>query len=379
MKIIFICGSLEPGRDGVGDYTRRLSEELIRQGQSITIIAFNDHHALESIETIQNVNGISINILRLSGRESSKNRFNKSFEFIDQFDPEWLSLQYVPFSFHQKGLPWRLAKQLKLLGNGRKWHVMFHELWVGMELGANYKMILWGRLQKAIIRLFYFQLNPSLVHTQTRLHQFQLNDLGINAEILPLFSNISVIKSINANNINKSSVGEKTQLSLVAFGTIQSGAPFLQFAKEASNYEKCNNVKITLTLLGRPHPEQEKWSSIWINEGLTVKNLGELPAEGVSEILLNATFGIASTAFINIEKSGSVAAMLNHGLPVICISKPWEVKNLAGFKPQYKDVSEYKPGNLHNCLNAGFHQTGNDFSLQKISEKFIETLKLRRP
>jgi hypothetical protein len=24
IKILFICGSLEPGKDGVGDYTRRL-------------------------------------------------------------------------------------------------------------------------------------------------------------------------------------------------------------------------------------------------------------------------------------------------------------------------------------------------------------------
>lgn len=25
MTILFLCGSLEPGRDGVGDYTRRLA------------------------------------------------------------------------------------------------------------------------------------------------------------------------------------------------------------------------------------------------------------------------------------------------------------------------------------------------------------------
>ena len=28
MKIVFICGSLEPGRDGVGDYVWRLSSEF---------------------------------------------------------------------------------------------------------------------------------------------------------------------------------------------------------------------------------------------------------------------------------------------------------------------------------------------------------------
>ena len=30
MNLLFICGSLEPGKDGVGDYIRRLSSELLQ-------------------------------------------------------------------------------------------------------------------------------------------------------------------------------------------------------------------------------------------------------------------------------------------------------------------------------------------------------------
>lgn len=33
MRLAFICVSLEPGRDGVGDYTRSLAAECIRQGR----------------------------------------------------------------------------------------------------------------------------------------------------------------------------------------------------------------------------------------------------------------------------------------------------------------------------------------------------------
>ena len=42
MKIAFICGSIEPGRDGVGDYTRRLAIELIKNSYEVAVIALHE-------------------------------------------------------------------------------------------------------------------------------------------------------------------------------------------------------------------------------------------------------------------------------------------------------------------------------------------------
>lgn len=42
MNILFICGSIEMGKDGVGDYTRRLAGEFIRLGHKASIVAIND-------------------------------------------------------------------------------------------------------------------------------------------------------------------------------------------------------------------------------------------------------------------------------------------------------------------------------------------------
>jgi hypothetical protein len=42
MKIVFVCGSVEIGRDGVGDYTRQLGLELLNQGHEVRIIGIND-------------------------------------------------------------------------------------------------------------------------------------------------------------------------------------------------------------------------------------------------------------------------------------------------------------------------------------------------
>jgi hypothetical protein len=56
MKIIFLCGSLEPGCDGVGDYTRRLAGELIKQGHHIAAVALNDQYLQEEFTGMQQTN-----------------------------------------------------------------------------------------------------------------------------------------------------------------------------------------------------------------------------------------------------------------------------------------------------------------------------------
>ena len=42
MKIVFICGSAQPGKDGVGDYVRLLALSLLKMGHQAAIVAYND-------------------------------------------------------------------------------------------------------------------------------------------------------------------------------------------------------------------------------------------------------------------------------------------------------------------------------------------------
>ena len=50
MKIMFICGSLEPGKDGVGDYTRRLCAHLKKHHIEVGILAYNDKFINSELE-----------------------------------------------------------------------------------------------------------------------------------------------------------------------------------------------------------------------------------------------------------------------------------------------------------------------------------------
>jgi hypothetical protein len=67
----------------------------------------------------------------------------------------------------------------------------------------------------------------------------------------------------------------------------------------------------------------EYGSSLWDSlaassyPAFSFSQLGQLPAECVSEQLQHADFGIAVMPSLLVDKSSAVAAMVSHGLPVI--------------------------------------------------------------
>ena len=109
VRILFICSSLELGNDGVGDYTRKLACALIGRGHSAAIIAINDRRLNGDIwQGKQNDENTEVQVLRLSHSQPWGFRLNKAKEFIKALNVDWISLQYVPFGFHLKGLPFNL-------------------------------------------------------------------------------------------------------------------------------------------------------------------------------------------------------------------------------------------------------------------------------
>jgi hypothetical protein len=364
MKIVFLCGSLEPGRDGVGDYTRRLSGELIRKGHLITIIAINDHHISESIESIQYVDGISINVLRLSGKESSKNRFNKVFQFTDLFKPEWLSLQFVPFSFHKKGLPWGLAKQLALLGNGRKWHIMFHELWVGMDKNDSLKLKILGRLQKHIVKKTIDKLDPKIINTQTRLYQAQLDRMGYESEILPLFGNIPYLY--------QSEEKRNGLINIAVFGGIHQGAKLEKFINELP---KANKYKFHF--IGSNGPEQGNWIVTLSKNNVDYQLHGWLGIEEISKILSKCHWGLTSTPYYLSDKSGSAATMLEHNLIVFCIARQWNPRDIKVEVLANDAIIEWKTTlDMESFISCKRYKAENN--IEFIAKNFINRFKMKQ-
>ena len=366
MTILFLCGSLAPGHDGVGDYTRRLAGELMRQGHIAAIVALNDKKIDVLENTTQVTDGIEVPVLRLPSVLANKERYAEAKLYIDEFNPEWLSLQYVPFSFQDKGLPWGLGRQLAKFGKGRKWHVMFHELWVGMNVEASVKLKLWGEIQRLILRKTLWQLKPIAVHTQTKVYQYQLSKLGCKANYLPLFGNIPFVQG----TVCVKSATDK--ISFVIFGSIHEGAPVEDFAKQVKAYSIANKIQVELTFVGRCGAEQANWIRAWSEQSLPYKVMGEQTPEKISEVLSASNWGITTTPLLLAEKSGTVAAMLEHGMTVICVARKWTIKNYNLSKDMR--VVDY----VNNLAPVLFINKNNDknintkINLSQITDTFVK-------
>lgn len=370
MRIVFICGCLEPGKDGVGDYTRRLAAGLIIQNVEIAILAINDQFITENVSQDQTFNNINVSTCRIPSNWNAEQRYNLAKKWIGKFNPDWISLQYVSFSFDTKGLPFNLNKNMTRLTQGKLWHIMFHELWVGMEKRSTLKHIIWGEIQKFLIIHLIKKLNPKLIHTQTKLYQLQLKKLGVKTNYLPLFSNIP----INKNNIKSKSSNDESKITLINFGTIHPTVPIESFASEAALYEKKTGIKIELILIGRCGNEQKKWVDVWQSFKLNISVLGEQSSEVISNLFTTSTFGITTTALPLLEKSGSVAAMFEHKLPVICISNPWyprgkfNIHNTLG-------IIEYNFGNFESIITMTNNKNISYLDADQISKQFKDDLK----
>lgn len=358
MKIIFFCGSLEPGKDGVGDYTRRLAGELIVQGHEASVVALNDYYTLTLWSGPQSDEDIKIPVVRIPAVVSWKDRIWVATDYVNKMQPEWISFQFVLFSFHKKGIITGLYQYFEELSKGIKCHIMFHELWVGMEAKSKFKLWILGMVQKTQIKRLLIRLKPKAIHTQTKIYQEQLLNLGFKADYLPLFTNIVVSHEVNEKNKQD----EVNEISFVLYGYIHPNAPVRQFAMELADYSKRSYSSIKLKILGRSGSEQFRWKETFRSMGLAVEVLGERSSAQISSILSASTYGVTTTPIALAGKSGAVATMWAHGLKVISVCFPWNLKR-AGNILHYDGITEFVTGN--HTLNK--LEKVNHAAINKIS------------
>ena len=347
-KIVFVCGTLELGKDGVGDYTRRLAGEMIRLGHEAAIVALHDKYATEIFIGFQHDDETSVPVLRIPAATGNKSLLVNTTTFTNRLNPDWISLQYVAFSFHSKGLHVGLSYFLKKIGAGRKWHIMFHEIWVGEERGAKWKFILLGFLQRGFINYLLKNLSIKKIHTNSKFYKELLERHNINSELLPLFSNLN--KSNPSIDLKSYPFFlDEKEFIFIVFGTIHQTDSLFELLNEIKLFESQSNETIKLFFVGKNGPLLPYWITSCTNEGISFKVLGEQPSDVIIRLLQVAKIGISTTALPMIEKSGSVAAMLESGLPVICLSHKWKPRSI-NFELIPEGVFALEQGIVNTCL-----------------------------
>ncbi|MFT4154360.1 hypothetical protein [Parafilimonas sp.] len=322
MNIIFLCSSLEPGQDGVGDYTRKLAGALIKLGNQAAIAALHDKSIHKGYaEECQHDEDVQVPVIRFSNLFSWKARIAKANDYINRFSPEWISLQYVPYGFSKKGLPFYLPHIIKQLGKNCKWHIMFHEIWTGISALSPIKHKMYGFFQKQVCANLIQMLSPQKITTTNRLYQLALRKKKIYAEVMPLFSNIAngpadhhFLQQIEKENHIHFS--DASLLVIGIFGTLYPVAKL--YAEIPAHIQKTGaGKKIALVFIGRNnHPGELGKIKKALHNPVQIIELGEMEAAKVSTVFSILHEAILCTPVEHIGKSGAFAALIYHGVKV---------------------------------------------------------------
>ncbi|MGM8363549.1 hypothetical protein ACSV4D_16670 [Flavobacterium sp. ARAG 55.4] len=370
IKILFLCGSAAPGKDGVGDYTRRFCARLIQLGHEAQLLSLCDLQAEAYISENQIVEKTAVLAHRIPRSVENMQRLLWVQYIINDFQPDCISLQYVPYSFNRKGLPFWLPSFFKKIKGNHQWHIMFHELWIGMDVNASLKNRIIGFLQKLLILKMLRTNSGITISTQTHLYQSKLASLGYDAMILPLFSNI-IKKSVTV----KESAEEAEELRFCIFGTIHYGAPVTKFIEELKQVLTTtkNKKSLNFIFIGHCGTAIEEWKKVLQKHQINFEITGFVTDQEISYFLSHSHYGISTTPYILNQKSGSLMAMFDHHIPVLCVARNWDVK---GFNQQsFSNLINYKnQESVKEFLDKKFIASTEN-KLESVVSQFLKGLR----
>ncbi len=339
MKIVFVCGCLEQGKDGVGDYTRKLASSCKNFGAEVFLISLNDQYVGKPTENTQPF--FSLRLLYSNKWQDKEKKIRNEIELIH---PDYISIQFVPYAFHPKGFVTNTSFFEKIC-KGYRVHIMFHELWISEELGGSLIRRLTGKIQKrGILRLIKI-LKPIQVHTSNALYKKILAYYKVSSTVLSLFGNISIIrqpdfnwiiKEITARTNEPINVNNQDYVIGGVFGTIH---PSWDLSPVLKWLEKCrlSGNKIILISIGKAGAAAGMWDQFAKQyPAYQFLVLGERSEEKISSFMQFIDFGIASTPYILLDKSGAFITMKEHGLPVLCQNP------VVKFRFNYREENSYK-------------------------------------
>ncbi len=317
MKILFISGSLEPGKDGVGDYTIMMALRCIQLNVNCCILALNDAYITKKSEQ-QLISGISV--LKVSSKNSWKEKRLLTENFVKTFDPDIVSIQMVGYAYQSRGWIFGLGKFLKgIFKESVRFEVNLHELWLGFSLNHNWKAKCNGFIQRIALQTFLKSINPFVIHVGNNVYYTLLKAKGYSVRYLPLPSNIEVKREPAFEWIIPEIVADKRENIWVGlfFGSIQGNWDIRVLLNKLMSI----NVKEKLYILsvGKQGFGNVIWDEMVDKFGsqIVFKKFGYKSNSEISELLSFSDFGIGTTPLSLLGKSGTAMAMIEHGLPII--------------------------------------------------------------
>lgn len=314
IRLVFLLGAIPKGQNGVGDYVRVLAGEVAPFNIHCSAIALFDDVKTTTIEIDDN-----LTIHRINRKESTSYKKKYLLDYIKKENPTHLSLQYVPYAFHSKGIPYLLLPLLFAIKDVNIIrHLMVHELAVGLHKKSSIKDSLLKYTQFLLLRLCIRIGNFDSIHTQSTLYQYYLTKWYKKVLYLPLYGNIN----FNCNTLPSL---QDSIIKVALFGGIHTVTDLNDKIKKlVYNIQRLGNKDIKFYFIGRNGAKVKEWEIVLNQLSIPYTIKGEMDGNQISSLFQEMTFGITTTPYPLVEKSGTVMALLEHGLNVLCIRDEWK-------------------------------------------------------
>jgi hypothetical protein len=296
-----------------------------------------------------------------------------------------VSLQFVCYGFHPKGLTFDLARHVAPLFRIASGHVMLHELWIGESTGYGLKDRFIGAWQRRGVISLLRTLRPAVIHTSNPVYRELLRRNGLSALELPLPGNVPVVKPegggletmLRRHGLPWNSSDRDNWWVAGIFGTIHPQWSPIRFLDGLCTLARERKKRLLFLHFGRtPKDGTDAWLKLAekFSDRGNFLVLGPQEETFLSTALQALDFGIATSPWALIGKSGSAATMLDHGLPVAVPDDDWQLRRGPTPEPTV-DPLLFRADDFLEALRVGsLARRAPHSRLASIAEQFLRDL-----
>ncbi len=330
-RIVFVTSRIAPGTDGVGDYSRALAGELAKSGHECLAVGLNQSRPYPWVEAFP---PSALPTIATDANASPAARLNAARDLIRGFDPAVVSFQYVSYAFARRGLTWNIGRHFREIAGNRRVELNSHELWSGFDVAASLHDRIQGHAQYRLYRRFLSQVRPDVIHVSNPTYVEMLRQIGQRAILSPLFGNVPVTAAAPPPGTEGFEDSAGPVWRLLFFGSIHAEWPPEPLMSRLVEAAARAGRRLVAISAGRIGPGGPVWQRMIATHGDRCRFvlLGERPAESISGLINGSDFGVSTSPMCLIGKSGTVAAMLEHGLPVI-VNRDYPLRGIPALEP----------------------------------------------
>lgn len=327
-SIVFICNKFPPEVDGVGEYVYFFAKALRDKRIKVSVITRSNPNLVDCFENIQIYPCI---------KSWNTQGFREVNSLLEKIKPQYIFLQYVPYSFQRYGIPILLPLALLWWKKKTSIIIMFHEVRIRW---------LWNRPKTWVVSSLQWVI-ARLIHYQSAINftsiEFYKKYLPSPTHLLPIGSNIPMVEidQSHLNELRESMLESDSAPVIISFGIRNLKLLTVAFVKLKQEFPKA-----VLLVFGKgiELPTQEGIICLGYQPSFEIYHYFNL---GSIFVVLDYSSSQGKGGSSN--KSGTLAAAMASGLPVIGIK-----------------------GDMNNpILKHGENIWLSEYNIQKLSEDLL--------